>query len=110
MVATTLNSPQAIRSISLSIWSSVEEGEFKMEYEESCWDGPGWLDMGDVATGGGGRREYSDADGAMKERYWSTTYDHRRVSVRFQKSSLVDLFYELVCPILRDRPSKLFQQ
>ena len=69
MVATTLNSPPAIRSISLSIWSSVEEGEFRMVYEESCWDGPGWLDVGEVATGGGGRREYSDADGAMKERY-----------------------------------------
>jgi len=25
--------------------------------------------MGDGAMGGGGKREYSDADGAMKERY-----------------------------------------
>jgi len=25
--------------------------------------------MGDVAIGGGGKREYNDADGAMKERY-----------------------------------------
>jgi hypothetical protein len=69
MVATTLNSPPAIRSISFSIWSSVDEGEFKMVYEECCCDGPGWLDRGGVATGGGGRREYRDPDGAMKERY-----------------------------------------
>jgi len=69
IVATTLNNPLAIRPISLSIWSSAEEGEFKMEYEESCSDGPGWPDMGDVAIGGGGKREYNDADGAMKERY-----------------------------------------
>jgi hypothetical protein len=27
------------------------------------------LDMGGVAMGGGGRREYRDPDGAMKERY-----------------------------------------
>ena len=43
-----------------------------MEYEESCWDGPDWPDVGDVgdvAIGGGGKREYNDADGAMKERY-----------------------------------------
>jgi hypothetical protein len=26
-------------------------------------------DVADVAIGGGGRREYSDAEGAMKERY-----------------------------------------
>jgi hypothetical protein len=69
IVATTLNNPLAIRSISLSIWSSAEEGEFKMEYEESSCDGADWPDMGDVAIGGGGKREYNDADGAMKERY-----------------------------------------
>ena len=31
IVATTLNNPLAIRSISPSIWSSAEEGEFKIE-------------------------------------------------------------------------------
>ena len=69
-MATTLKSPQAIRSISFSIWSSEDEGEFRIKYEEGCCcDGTGWLDMGDVGVGGGGKREYNDPDGAMKERY-----------------------------------------
>lgn len=72
----TLKSPLATRSISSSISCSVEVGEFKMRYVEGRTGG---TSVGGVAVVGGdgaagGRREKSDAEGAMNERYWSRIY------------------------------------
>ena len=77
MVATTLNSPLAIRSISLSISCSDEAGELRMAYDDEAVDGPGWPGAVEDATAGGdgGSSEYRDAEGAMNERYWSTTWE-----------------------------------
>lgn len=74
-VTTALKSPLATRSISSSICCSVDEGELRMPYvdvEASELDCPAG-EVGGTDVGGGGRRENRDGDGAMKERYWSTT-------------------------------------
>jgi hypothetical protein len=44
IVTTALKSPLAIRSISLSICCSVDEGELRISYDEWArgWDEPGW--------------------------------------------------------------------
>jgi hypothetical protein len=75
-VAIALNNPFATLSISSSICCSVDDGEFRMTYVE--WgiltSGVGgvvaWTDGG---GGGGGRRENNEGEGAIKDKYWSTT-------------------------------------
>jgi len=76
IVATTLNNPLAILSISFSISCSADCGEFRIEYEVvaagmGAGEGGG-ADGGPVGCGGG-RSEYSEDDGAMNDRYWSIT-------------------------------------
>lgn len=73
MVATTLKSPLAIRSISSSICWSDDDGELRTEYEEYVFgvgvdeaDGSGLCDAVDCT---GGRRENSDGEGDRKDRY-----------------------------------------
>lgn len=73
-MTTALNSSATTRSISSSICCSADEGELRMVYVETGSDGVGGaVEVMEGAGGGGGRREKSDGDGAMKERYWSTT-------------------------------------
>ncbi len=73
MVAMALNIPLATRSISASICCSVEDGELRIAYV-GCGIG-GMADVEDAGGAGGGRREKSDGEGAIKERYWSMTWE-----------------------------------
>jgi len=75
MVATTLNRPFAIRSISSSICCSVEEGELRIAYVEGGIAKVGGEAVSDVAAGceGDGRSEKSDEEGAINDKYWSMT-------------------------------------
>lgn len=74
-MTTALYKPLAIRSISSSICCSDEEGELSIVYEE--WGIVlGWTAGGLLVVEGaweGGRRENSDGEGAMNDRYWSST-------------------------------------
>jgi hypothetical protein len=74
VVTTALNNPLATLSISSSICCSVEEGELRVVYVETGPEKVDWV--GDVRSGGGGgggRREKRAGDGAINDRYWSTT-------------------------------------
>ena len=71
VVATALNKPFAIRSISPSIWGSVDEGELRMAYVDKGVEGLGM--PSDVGVGGGGRREKREGEGDIKDKYWSMT-------------------------------------
>jgi hypothetical protein len=76
IVAMELNRPLAIRSISASICCSVEDGELRMVYVE-CGIGVVVCPVDDVvinSDGGAGKRENSEGEGAINERYWSRTY------------------------------------
>lgn len=69
-VTTALNSSLDTRSISSSICCSVDDGEFRMVYVETGPDAVGGVgDVIDGAGTGGGKRENSDGDGAMKDKY-----------------------------------------
>ena len=70
-MATALNKPFATRSISSSIWGSVEEGELRMAYVDKGAEGLGV--PSDVGGGGGGRREKREGEGDIKDKYWSMT-------------------------------------
>ena len=70
-MATALNKPFATRSISSSIWGSVEEGELRMAYVDKGTEGLGVLS--NVCGGGGGRRAKSEGEGDIKDKYWSMT-------------------------------------
>lgn len=76
VVATTLNRPVAILSISASICCSLDDGELRMAYEE-CGGGGGAPGDEGVADGvgevAGGRRENSAGDGEINDKYWSST-------------------------------------
>ena len=71
VVATALNKPFATRSISSSIWGSVEEGELRIAYVDKGVEGLGV--PSDVGGGGGGRREKREGEGDIKDKYWSMT-------------------------------------
>lgn len=81
IVATTLKRPVAMRSISSSICCSEEEGELRRVYVGGVGDGADGFAGAAVVGAGvaftGGRRENSDGEGAMKERYWSKTWSHQ---------------------------------
>jgi hypothetical protein len=75
-VAIALKSPLAIRSISSSICCSVEEGELRIVYVFCGIVASigGVAALVDAAGGGGrGRRENNEGEGAMNDKYWSTT-------------------------------------
>lgn len=74
MVATTLNRPFAIRSVSSSMAWSEDDGEFKREYVDGIWATFGWEGVGcneveGSGNDGGGRREKNEGEGDMKDRY-----------------------------------------
>ena len=66
IVATTLNKPFAMRSISSSICCSVADGEFKSVYDMcgACVD-----PSASEAAGEGGNNEKSEGAGTMHDRY-----------------------------------------
>jgi hypothetical protein len=74
IVATTLNSPLAIRSISASISCSADDGELRIVYDDRGFGSGDPVWVGGAGGGGGGRREKREGEGEMKERYWSTTW------------------------------------
>ena len=115
MVATTLKSPVATRSISASISCSDEEGELRIAYVEwgAVVEGPDVLGAPGVVTGalcGGGRSENSEDDGAMKDRYWSRTYTKLCDLCTYPYPDITHLLYQVASAITRNCGSKLLQQ
>lgn len=79
-MATTLNSPFAIRSVSSSTCCSEVDGELSIAYEDcsSAVDGPGCdAAVGVDGAATGGKRENNDGEGDMNERYVSTSWTRR---------------------------------
>lgn len=81
MVATALNNPLAILSVSSSMSWSEELGELRIVYDVVGSDGVGGA--ADPVPGteglGGDKRENRDAEGVMKERYWSAIWPRMRI-------------------------------
>ena len=74
----------------------------------------GVVDVGAGTAFTGGRRENSDGDGAMKERYWSKTCTHQPGECKNDRSYLIDevgthLFNQLPSTITSNRRSQLLQ-
>lgn len=77
IVTTALNRPLAIRSVSSSISWSEEVGELRILYESvetGAADTVVVFGADAEGSGSGGKRENKEAEGEMKERYWSAIF------------------------------------
>ena len=113
IVATTLNRPVATLSISASICCSVDEGELSTAYDECGGGGGAPGDEGVVDVGGGGvRRENSEGEGEINDKYWSNTCKMTRTYVRCEQTQfavITYLSYSVTTSVPCDRSCQLLQ-
>jgi hypothetical protein len=106
IVAIALKSPLEIRSISSSICCSVVEGALRIVYDECGFSSDAVACVGGGAVVGG-KREKREGEGAMNDKYWSTTFVARQ-SNEVEITVGTNLFNQIARLISSDRCGEFF--